>query len=204
MHRIQAAVLIIGLSCVSLNMNGQAKALSGPQSSAAQQQREIVDLRGQVKELQKKLGELESRVSFFYLLLKDKQDRQDSITLDLSERTYQRVDTDNGFLLVSVEEAVPYLNGYKLLLTIGNPLSASYAGFKAKVKWAKVYDYKQYSPASYEEWQKGVQEKEVPFTDVLESGSWNKIALIVTPATAEQLGYVTLSLTTNAVKLYGK
>jgi len=176
---------------------------TGPQASAAQQ-REIADLRGQITALQKKVETLESRVSFIFVLLKDKQDRQDSVTLDLSEPTYQRLDTDNGFLLVSAEQAVPYLNGYKLLLKIGNPLSVSYSGFKAKVRWAKSYDYKQYTTESYDAWQKSIQEKEISFTDVLERGTWNKIDLIVTPATAEQLGFVSLSISTDTVRMYEK
>jgi hypothetical protein len=99
---------------------------------------------------------------------------------------------------------VPYLNGYKIVLKIGNPLSVSYSGFTAKIKWAKKYDYNQYAAESYDAWQKSVQEKEVSFTDDLERGTWNKIELIVTPATAEQLGYVNLSLSTNTVRMYEK
>jgi hypothetical protein len=204
MNKLRGTILTIGLSCLPFNVIGQTKAQNVPQPSVAQQQREIADLRGQISSLQKKVEELESRVSVVFDLLKYKQDRQDSVTLDLSERSYQRIDTDNGFFLISAEQAVPYLNGYKIVLKIGNPLSVSYSGFTAKIKWAKKYDYNQYAAESYDAWQKSVQEKEVSFTDDLERGTWNKIELIVTPATAEQLGYVNLSLSTNTVRMYEK
>lgn len=174
------------------------------QSSSPSSQREILELRGQIAALEKKVEELEGRMNVAYILLKDKQDRTDSVTLDLTETTYQRLDTDNGFFLISSEQAVPYLNGYKIPLKIGNPLSVAFSGFKAKVRWAKAYDYKQYTPESYEAWQKSIQEKEILFTDVVEKGTWNKVEMILSPATAEQLGFVTLSLSTNTVRMYEK
>jgi hypothetical protein len=141
-----AILITIGLACCSLIVSGQTRTPSTSQSSAAsQRQHEIADLRSQVADLNKKLETLESRLNFFWMLLKDKQDRTDSITLNMSDRTFQRVDTDSGFLLVSVREAIPYLNGYKIVLNIGNPLSASYSGFKAKVRWGKAYASNQFS-----------------------------------------------------------
>ena len=111
---------------------------------------------------------------------------------------------DNGFLLISVESAEPYLTGYKLHFRIGNPLAANYAGFKAKVKWSKAYDYAKYTQASFEEWKKGVQEKEFDLTDLISSGSWTPVEIILAPATAEQLADVELSISTDTIRLYTK
>ena len=199
-HLFATVLALAALSFVPSRAGGQARAQSSPQSSA----REIAELRGQIAALQKKVEELESRVNLAYLLLKDKQDRTDSVTLDLTEPTYQRLDTDNGFFLISSEQATPYLNGYKVTLKIGNPLSVSFSGFKATVKWGKTYDYKQYTSESYDAWQKALQEKQISFADVLERGTWNKVELVLAPATAEQLGYVNVSLSTNTVRMYEK
>lgn len=170
-------------------------------TQAQQQQREVAQLREQIAELRTKVSDLEASKSLFSYMLGLKQDKQDSILLNLSRRTYQRLDMDNGFLLVSVYEAVPYLTGYKLTLKIGNPSYASYSGFTAKVKWGKLYKS---GSESYADWDKALQEREVPFTDSLERGTWNTVDLIITPASAEQLEYLELSITTSTVELYEK
>jgi len=100
-----------------------------------------------------------------------------------------------------VKDVVPYLTGYKLHLAVGNPLSARYSSPHLKVRWGKLYDYSHYTEASFNEWKEGIQEKEVSLTDVLDAGTWNNIELILTPATSEQLGFVTLSMGTDTVKL---
>jgi hypothetical protein len=196
LHPIRATILSLFLTCFPLNVTGQTETPSATPSSAAEQQREIEDLRAQVAALQKKVEYFGSRESLLSIRVNDKKDREDSVTLDLTHSAYQRLDTDNGFLLVSAEQAVPYLNGYKILLKIGNPLSVRYSGFTAKIKWARTYDNNQFTPDSYAAWQKSIQEKEISFPDVLEKGTWKKIELIVAPTTAEQLGYLKLSIKT--------
>jgi hypothetical protein len=103
--------------------------------------------------------------------------------------------------LISVKDAAPYLNGYKLHLNIGNPLSASYSGVKVKVRWARAYDFTKYTEASFDDWQKSVQEKATSLVDVLAAGTWNNVEVILAPATTEQLEFVTLSMSTDTVRL---
>jgi hypothetical protein len=167
----------------------------------AQMQKQVGSLENEVKNLQVKLNTLESKLTFDEYLLGTKQVQHDHITLNVAERTYQRLDTDNGFFLISVREATPYLNGYKIRLHIGNPSFATYEGFTVKTKWGKVYDWATYSEASFNEWQKSFQEKEVSFPDALDAGAWNNVEVILAPATADQFGYIELSLSTDTVKL---
>jgi hypothetical protein len=203
LHPVRTTILGVCLTCFPLNLTSQTEAGTTP-SSAADQQRELADLRAQVEALQKKVEYFGSRESLLASRMNDKKDREDLVTLDLTHSEYQRLDTNNGFLLVSAETAVPYLNGYKILLKIANPLSVSYSGFKAKIKWAKYYDSNQFTPDSYAEWQKSVQQKETSFPDVLEKGASKKIEVIVAPATAEQLGYLKLSINTKTVTIDAK
>ncbi|MEW6408644.1 MAG: hypothetical protein AB1488_00830 [Nitrospirota bacterium] len=187
-----------------------------------------------------------------------------SVVLDPSSlKHYERIDTSSGFFLISLEDVTPYLDGYKLILSIGNPSSATYAGFTLRVKWGKRYydsgEYlkwkellakdkeltnrrdevfnkymdelqkKRMSSAKklweeyekigkeqkalypelrpdllYAKWWKSLQEKEVPFTEELKPASWNKIELIISPAKAEQIGYLVLSMDTEVVRLFGR
>jgi hypothetical protein len=164
-------------------------------------QSQVADLQSQVARLTKQIESLTGQLSWDEYHLKHKQNRQDSITLDLTDHAFQRVDTDTGFFLVSVVEAVPYLNGYKLRLMIGNPSHATYSAAKLKVTWNKVYNFEQYTEASYNEWQKSEQEKETPLTETLDAGTWNKVEIVLAPATIEQLGVVTFSMNTDTIFL---
>jgi hypothetical protein len=164
-------------------------------------QREVNDLRAQLIDIQKNIASLETATELEDYEIKGKQDRQDSLGLNLTDRSFQRIDTDTGFFLVSVEEVTPYLNGYKLHLSVGNPMSAKYSGVKIKIKWGKSYDFSKYSEPSFNVWQKSVQEKEFPITEMLQAGTWNKVELILAPATIDQLGFVRLSISTDTVAL---
>lgn len=195
--------LSIILFLFSANLFAQTKPTSSSPAFVSQQ-KEIANLQSQVIELQKRVDALDATLKWDEYLLSNKQDRHDSITLNLTEHTFQRLDTDTGFFLISVEEVVPYLNGYKLRLKIGNPSSADYAGPKITVKWNKQYPYDKYTQASFEEWQKAGQEKDASLTDILASGSWNKVEVIIAPATVEQLGFVTLTMSTDTVRLLTK
>jgi hypothetical protein len=163
--------------------------------------RELEDLRKEVSDLRKETVTLKSRVDFGDYILSTKQTKSDSVSLDLTSRNYQRLDTDNGFFLVSVSEALPYLNGYKIQLKVGNPSYATYADYKLKIRWSKPYDWAKYTQASYDEWNKAVQEKEISFPGSLEPGTWNNVEVILAPVAADQLGYLMLSMETSTVYL---
>lgn len=201
---ISLVVLII-LACLAPGANGQTKTTQ-PKSSkvAVQPSEELTQLRAEISRLQERITKLENRLAFQEYLLKDKQEKHDQIYLDLTQHEFQRLDTDSGTVLVSFEDATPYLNGYKIHLTIGNPSSMGYAGYKLKVRWAKTYDYDKYTEASYAEWNKSIQEKEISFTEKLEPGVWNPAEFILSPAAADQLGYITLTITTNTVSMHRK
>jgi hypothetical protein len=201
LHSIRTAILSLCLICFPLSMTSQTDSPKATPSSVEEQQRVIADLRAQVEALQKRVEYFGSRESLLWSRMNDKQDREDSVTLDLANSAYQRLNTNNGFLLVSAEQAVPYQNGYKIPLKIVNPLSVSYSGLTAKIRWATRYDANQFTNDSWAAWQKSIQEKETSFPDVLEKGASKKIELIVAPATAEQLGYLKLSINTKTVTM---
>jgi len=55
--------------------------------------------------------------------------RYESPSLVATEKGYSRIDTTSGFFLVSVKDVKPYLDGYGVILLIGNPTTARYDGF---------------------------------------------------------------------------
>ncbi len=198
----RTAFCLVLLGQFTKDVRAQAKPSgSSDQATTQQMRRQLENLLKEVSDLRKETETLKSRLDFADYSLSTKQTKSDSISLDLTSRNYQRLDTDNGFFLVSVEEALPYLNGYKIQLKVGNPLNATYKDYTLKVKWSKPYDWNKYTQASYEEWNKAIQEKDIPFPQSLEAGAWNSVEVILAPVTAEQLGYVTVSMDASTVSL---
>ena len=192
---ITSAVLT-ALAFMSLDASGQSRSPKTPAQPS-----EMGQLRTEISSLQERITKLEGRLSFQEYLLKTKQEKHDQINLDLTDHAFQRLDTNSGLVLVSFEDAVQYLNGYKIHLTIGNPSSMGYSGYKLKIRWGRAYDFNKYTEASYVEWDKSIQEKEISFTEKLDPGVWNPAEVILTPASADQLGYMTLTISTATVSL---
>jgi len=170
-----------------------------------QTERKIADLQQQVAQLKQALARLDSNVDGLWrevLQAKAKLDAYRAVQLDLaSPHKFQRIDSGTGSFLLSVEDAIAYLDGYKIRLNIGNPSAARYDGFKLKVKWSKGYDFSNFEAVSYLQWQKAIREKEVSFTEALQPGTWNRVEMILSPAGADELGYLEVSLDTETVSL---
>ena len=57
------------------------------------------------------------------------------VKLDPTQKSYQKVECNNGPLMVSVDSMESYLDGYKLTLQIGNPSYMTYTGFTVTTFW---------------------------------------------------------------------
>ena len=155
----------------------------------------VEQIKNKVEGMENTISELETRVVELEL---SKNIYEDAF-LDVSVKGYQRIDTNCGFFLISIKEAKPYLDGYKIILNIGNPSTIVYSGFTLKVKWGKRFE----KGEKYADWSKSLKEKEEKFTQELRPGVWNKIELVLSPAKPEQLGYLKISMKTDVVKLSG-
>ena len=196
------SLAVLLLASISVLASAQTKTRASTDFADNQaSKKELSALRVKVATLEENLKDLAAKLGSDEYLLSQKQDRQDTIVLTLTDHTFQRLDTDTGFFLISVQEVTSYLNGYKLSLSIGNPMAAKYSGAKVKLTWNTFYDAHKYTEASFQEWQKNEQEKEVVLPTTLLPGTWNNIDVILAPATIDQLGDVTFTMSTNTVLL---
>jgi len=148
-------------------------------------------LKSQVRELRSKLFRLQAKAEAFT-----------KVELDpASPRKYQRIDASNGFFLISLDDVSPYLDGYRVSLNIGNPLGATYVGFKMNVRWGPRFDWSNFDAVAYDKWEKSVQNKEVSFTDSLKPMSWNKVEIILPATKSDQIGFIEVSLDTDTLGL---
>jgi hypothetical protein len=149
-----------------------------------------------VAQLEKELRDLRSRV----LDLEMKAQRNSFAELDTSKETYQQVKSNNATFLMTFVKAEPYLNGYKVTLSIGNLTTATFNSFDLKLKWgAKEPEYSD----KWIDWWHGLKTKEQHFTDDLVPGRWNRVEVALVPASANELGFLQVSIETNALTLRG-
>ena len=124
------------------------------------------------------------------------ESKRDTVVLHVSEKGFQRIDTENGSFLIACQDVTPYLDGYKVRFSIGNPSSASYQGFKLTAQWGKKMPAK---PRA--DWVKSLGYKQMTFTETLFPGAWNDVEIILSPAKSDDLGYLEMHMETDTVRL---
>jgi hypothetical protein len=167
--------------------------------------KEVKELKQEVDRLKSKIVGLENSNKYLgqeIWLLKFKVGKYESCYLDQKSKSYQRLDTNTGTFLISLEDVIQDTEGCKLIMNIGNPYVAQFVGFKLLIKWGKRIS-KENNYADFEEWQKSISEKEVSFSETLLPASWNKVELTISPAIKEEIGYLELSMTTDVISLIG-
>jgi len=145
-----------------------------------------------------------SNLAWQFLLLKLKSTDNSEALFDASESSgFSRVDSTSGFFLVSLKNVEPYLDGYKLTLNVGNPLSATYESLKFNVIWGKKLNSADSltDANAYSKWEKTLRNKEVTIADKLQPGAWNKVTLVLSPAKSDELGHIKIRLNAGQVSL---
>ena len=141
----------------------------------------------------------------------DESNQKKSAVLDPSSKEYSFLESDAGRLLVSCESAEPFLDGHKLVLRIGNPLSMSFKGFKLKFRYGSRAPKFPKSPDAEQltkwqqanaAWQLTLHEKELSFTDTLSPAAWNRIEAVITPSKPDELAHLEIKIETDTVSLY--
>jgi hypothetical protein len=168
---------------------------TGPNTSAPD------PLRSDVAALSARLREAENQIA---TLRADQtlRDSEGSVELDPSNpKGYQRLTVDGVTFLVSLQNATPYIDGYRVTVNFGNVTSAAFNGVHVTAKWGPRRDLLD-PKFDWTKWQNSIREKEFDLTDTLRAGSWNPVSFVVAPAPADSFGYLDLTVTTNNVQLH--
>ncbi len=156
---------------------------------------------GEIENLKVQVDSLKANQESMLLVLRTLFSNQskllhDQVIIDPASKGFQRLDANNGSFLISVEDVQPYLNGYKLLLSIGNPLDMTFDGLIFKITWGKFR-----KEESYEDWHNKLNTRDISVVNEIRPGSWNKVELLLVPAGASDLEYISLQIETNQVRL---
>ena len=134
--------------------------------------------------------ELENRIKFLETAVNGLQLQLNSINsfpaeVSTEQNGYSIANTKFGPFLVVAKNVVPYLDGYKITLMIGNISSAAFSGSKINVKWGTVFG----------------NTKDVAVTDTFYPGRYTKVQIALTPAKPEDVKAILVSLDFNEVRL---
>jgi hypothetical protein len=194
---LKGVALCTVLSTLSLvAQTATHKSTAGTPSNSGQSQSNPVNDR--IAALEKRVEKLETSVTIYKFLIDQKQDKSDTIYLDPRSHDFIRLDSDTGTFLVLLQDATPYLNGYRIKLDIGNPWDAKFPNAKIKVRWG----HKIQATENYSDWQASLHDKEIDLPDSLEAGMWNHVTLDLIPCAANELGYFEFSMQTPSIILH--
>ncbi len=151
----------------------------------------------------------EADLNKYYLKLQDKLDQRlstldnRSIVLDTSGKTFQRLDTDSGMFLISIEKMERIENGVRIHMNIGNINFADFANYKIKLIWGKKWTGGEVGD-SYAVWRDGLTGAEFHFQGALIKGVWNPVNLDLVSANLSQIEYTECGMSVSTVILEHK
>ena len=184
-------VISVCIACALLALVGCSKKTTPENAKSTnllqKLQKDVTDLQGQMMDNALAHYELESKINAFK-----------EASIDPTQKGYCRLDSNNGTFLLSCEKVQPYLDGYQVSLLVGNPYAVSFVGFKLAVTWGPEWNSK---TQQYPAWQANLHKKEIEFADELRAASWNRVKLILTPATPSELAYLVVTMQTDTVSM---
>ncbi len=139
------------------------------------------------------------------VLVQDKfGDRYTAVSL--GDSGYASIDTGQGILLVSCDNVESYLDGVRLHLRFGNPLTMAFSGGTIKFKLgAKSPGIAALSGSNGSEeenqWENSLTKKEVSFPDRLAPGCWTPVTVTISDFDIKGLQYMEIALTPNVIVL---
>ncbi len=122
-------------------------------------------------------------------------------TLDPANRNYVCVGIEQGKLLVSCEDAAPFLDGVRVRLHIGNPMAVDFTNYDVKLRWGKRFKGSYDDSESYAKWRDSLEEKSFSQSDTLKSAAWNLCSIVLPDTKPEDLGHLEAEVDVNTVSL---
>jgi len=116
-----------------------------------------------------------------------------SVPITPQDKGYGLLKTPYGTLLVSTENVEPYLDGYKIHLQIGNPMSAHFNGFSLICSSFQTSNYF----ATVQTFTNAV-------TDQLTPGYWTPVDFILAPSDMDRVRNASVSVELNQINLLKK
>ena len=166
----------------------QTKQFAAIQEENKRLEAETIVLRQDVGQLKTDMKKDEEAVLFLLSKINEADSPKPAL-LSGTERGFELAKTEYGSFLVSIADVEPYLDGFSVTLSIGNPLDADITSGTISIK---------YGTSSSGTLGTVSQDIEQP----LIGGRWTDVVIVVAPAKPEQLGYLGVSLDPSGLFLH--
>lgn len=181
--------------------------LQGLQADINYLQNDLIDSRVKIQNLSEKIDALNIELDIL---------RNENIHFNCKylRKEFYTINIGSGVLFVSIKEAKPYLNGYRLSLEIGNPNFATYINPEINLSWNISFHQHWKNQSEAMEKQKNTKEKiQIPlWEDTLQKksycslkrflpGIWNEVEIDIPNVTLDQLECCELSIKAGTVIL---
>lgn len=132
----------------------------------------LAELEQQIKWLQSRINDLTGKIPYGFA------------SLDCNSKKYVEFRFEESHLVffASCQNVEPYLEGHRVLLEIGNPYSFNFSNVKGRLQYGKTLV------------EAVKQQVEISPTDMLRSGAWQSLTVIVNPSKPEDLRKLWLEL----------
>ena len=121
-----------------------------------------------------------------------------STSVETNGSGYGVVQTEQGPFLVQAMSAIPYLDGYKIRLQVGNPGTATMRGAILHLEWGLRYGDKS---KTYTEVTASRKKKDFDVTTTFDPGAYTNVDLFLSPAKPEEVKIIDVGLKFNIVVL---
>ena len=156
--------------CVSLAISMVCSAAFAQQPRPPSQQLDELDKR--IKSLENQVRSLQGRTAYKWASLDCNTGKYDEFLFSSGSLTF----------FASCSKIEPYLEGHRITITLGNPHSFNFSGVKGTLYYGTDFGDALSRPV------------EVSFTDVIRSGSWTTLQIVVNPSKVEHMRYLGLEL----------
>lgn len=148
----------------------------------------------------KSIADLQLR---FQLLEDSVVERPKYARVRIDSKEFAVVKTGIGPLLVSTDSVQPYLDGFRVVLNVGNPWSLSYLQLKISANWQDPFPLNRTNSTAlaFKAWEDSKKVKESTAVKDFLGGTWTQVEIIVAPCTATQLRECTVSFESSAIQL---
>ena len=207
-----AAVGILFLSACGPDSqtDDRIKSVEKRLASLEEQQKRDAEVFGAIQEWGKgvdsRTGATQKEIEALGKMLVQEKFADKYVAVSLGESGYAAIDTGQGIVLVSCDNVETYLNGVRLHLRFGNPLTMAFSGgtikFKLGSKPPGIAALSGSNGTSEEnQWESSLTKKEVSFTDRLAPGYWTPVTVTVSDFDVKGLQYMEVAMSPNVISL---
>jgi hypothetical protein len=124
------------------------------------------------------------KLELFKLQMQVTQMSSGSADVSTIDKGYSVAQTKFGSFTIVCKNVTPYLDGYKVHLSIGNLTNARFSGAKINLLWGKDYN-----------------SKEMSVTNIFYPGRYTNVEIVLTPAKPEDIKTFSVALDFNQIAL---